>query len=347
MTTAPNSNKPDPDAAEFLNVLSSHTLLLRAIVSLAERGIADQLGTGPATAEELAARDELHAPTLYRLLRFVASYGFFREDDAGRFHLTPRANALRSEVPGSLRDRLRGPWQDLLWQSYARLPDMLRTGEPAFDQAHGQPFFDYLAAQPAVNALLDRNMARVSDGENTLIAGAYDFTPYRRIVDIGGGQGGLLAAILDRYPDSRGILFDQPQVVAAPEGLADSRFSGRWESAPGDFFRSIPPAGDVYLLKRITHDWDDGQVLSLLKNCRAVLREDARLLIIDAIMATGNEPDANKFMDVNLMVLTSGRERTESEFRQLTEQAGMQVRHVISLPPPATLSVVDVALPRK
>jgi len=344
MATAATHEAPDPDAANFLTMLSSHALLLRVLATLAEQGIADQLADGPATAGELAVRSALHEPTLYRLLRFAASFEFFREDEAGRFHLTPRASALRSGVAGSVRDRLRGPWQDLLWRSYERLPGMLRTGKPAFDQAHGQPFFEYLAAHPEVNAIFDRSMARVSDWENPLIAAAYPFSPGSLVVDVGGGRGGLLAAILERHSTIRGILFDQPQVVAAPDRLADGPFAGRWEPLAGNFFSTLPTAGDTYLLKRIVHDWDDARALAILRNCRVAMQGDARLLIIDAVMLPGNTPDPNKFMDVNIMTMTSGRERTEAEFRQLCASAGLRVLGVLTLPPPATLSIVEAGL---
>lgn len=344
MSAAPLPAIPESDAAAFLQEINTHALVLRVLMAVAEQGIADRLAPGPKTAAELAAGAKLDEPTLYRLLRFLASFGFFREDDSGRFHLTPRAEALRTEVRGSVRDRLRRPWQDLLWRSYERLPDMLRTGEPAFDQAFGQSFFEYLAAHPEVNAVFDRSMARISHIEHPIIAGNYPFGRHGWAVDVGGGQGGLLASILDHHPGVRAVLFDQPQVIAAPEMLSDSRYTGRWEAVPGDFFRGVPPGGDVYILKRILHDWDDDRALAILRNCREALSGEARLLVIDAVMKPGNEPDPNKFMDVNIMVLTSGRERTESEFRRLCQAAGLEVLRVIALPAPATLSIIEVGL---
>jgi hypothetical protein len=344
MAAAPQRDIPESDAAAVLQELGAHALLLRVLVAVAEQGIADRLVPGPKTAEELAAGAKLDASTLYRLLRFLASYGFFHEDDAGRFHLTPRAEALRAEARGSVRDRLRRPWQDLVWKSYERLPDMLKTGEVAFDQAHGQSFFDYLAAHPEVNAMFDRSMARVSQVENPIIARSYPFARHGWAIDVGGGQGGLLAAVLDQHPGVRGVLFDQPQVIAAPDMLADGRYTGRWEAVAGDFFRNVPPGGDVYLLKRIVHDWDDDQALTILGNCRDALRGEARLLIIDAVMKPGNEPDTNKYMDVSIMTLTAGRERTENEFRKLCQAAGLAVLGVTALPAPATLSIVETGL---
>ncbi|MCC7259169.1 MAG: SAM-dependent methyltransferase [Gammaproteobacteria bacterium] len=335
------------DGAEltaFLQQLNAHTLLLRCLGALAEQGIADRLAPGAKTAAELATGAGLHEETLYRLLRFAAAHGVFREDEAGRFHLTPLAEGLRIGVPGSVRDRLRRPWQDLIWRTYERVPDMLRTGEPAFELAHGHSFFEYLAGQPELNTAFDRTMARVSQLENPIIAASYPFERHAWVVDVGGGQGGLLAAVLDRHPAVHGVLFDQPQVLAAPEALADARFAGRWEAATGDFFRSIPPGGDLYLLKRILHDWDDARALAILAACREALRGQARLLVVDAVMKPGNEPDPNKFLDVNIMALNGGRERTAEEFRALAAEAGLSVLGITPLPAPATLSLIEMGL---
>ncbi len=332
------------DVAAFLQELSAHTLLLRCLGAVAEHGIADRLAPGAKTVAELATGAGLQEEPLYRVLRFVASFGFFHEDESGRFHLTPHAEALRVGVAGSVRERLRRPWQELLWRTYERLPDMLRTGDTAFDLAHGRSFFEYLAAHPELNTVFDRTMARLSQVENAVIAAQYAFERRAWVVDVAGGQGGLLAAVLDRNPGVRGVLFDQPQVLAAPEQLADPRFEGRWEAAAGDFFKGVPPGGDVYLLKRILHDWDDDRARSILTACREALRGAARLLIIDAVMKPGNEPDPHKFLDVNIMALTGGRERTENEFRRLCAAAGLEVHAVTALPEPATLSLIEAGL---
>ncbi|GMU76836.1 MAG: hydroxyneurosporene-O-methyltransferase [Gammaproteobacteria bacterium] len=332
---------PGAETALYLQELYANALLVRCLVTVAEQGIADRLGPGPKTAAELAAGAGLHEETLYRMLRFLASFGFFAEDEAHCFHLTPHGEFLRVNVPGSVRDRLRRPWQDLLWRSYQHLPEMLRTGVTAFDQAHGRSFFDFLASNPEINTIYDRSMARLSQIENPLIAASYPFGEFPFVVDVGGGQGGLLAAVLDHHPEVHGVLYDQPQVVAAPEQLAGERYAARWEAVGGDFFRTIPPGGDLYVLKRILHGWDDDHALALLQGCREALRDGARILVIDAVMKPGNAPDPNKFMDVNMMALTGGRERTEAEFRRLFAAAGLQLQRVLPLPAPATLSLLE------
>ena len=335
---------PGADTALFLQELYAHALLVRCLVTVAEQGIADRLGPGPKTAAELATGAGLHEETLYRVLRFLASFGFFAEDEDGRFRLTPRGEFLRVNVPGSVRDRLRRPWQDLLWRTYERIPEMLRTGVTAFDQAHGQSFFDYLASHPDINTIYDRSTARLSQIENPVIAASYPFGDYPYVVDVGGGHGGLLAAILDHHPQVHGVLCELPQVVAGAEPLGAERYTGRWEPVAGDFFRNIPPGGDIYILKRIVHDWDDDHVLALLTRCREALREQARVLVIDAVMKPGNEPDPNKFMDVNIMALTGGRERTEAEFRRLFDAAGLVLQRVLPLPAPVPLAILEAGL---
>ncbi len=329
-------------ASALLQQLNSQAALLRLLAVLAEHGIADQLAHGPRTAAELAHANRLDAAALHRALRFVASCGFFSEDDTGRFDLTPLAAALRSDVPGSIRERLRLPWQDLLWRSYQHLPATLASGRNAFELAHGRPMFEYLAGHPEVNAIFDRSMARVSQLENPLVARAWTFGAGDVVVDVAGGQGGLLAAVLHQHPGVRGVLFDQPQVVAAPEALRDPRLAGRWQSLGGDFFAEVPTGGDVYLLKRILHDWDDPRALAILRRCRAALSPTARLLVVDAVIAPGNDPDPNKFLDINMLTLNQGRERTAAELRELCTAAGLAIERIAPLPAPATLSLLEV-----
>jgi len=329
------------EANALLSQLNSHAALLRLLAVLAEHGVADLLAAGPRTANELAVAARLHADALHRVLRFVASFGFFAETPDGRFELTPLAATLRSDVPGSIRDRLRLPWQDLLWRSYQQLPETLASGRNAFELAHGRPMFEYLADHPEINATFDRSMARVSQLENPLVARAWPFGAHGLVVDVAGGQGGLLAAVLREHPGVRGLLFDQPQVAAAPAALGDPQLAGRWQARGGDFFAQVPAGGDVYLLKRVLHDWDDERALAILRSCRAALSPTARLLVVDAVITAGNSPDPNKFLDINMLTLNSGRERSATELRALCEAAGLVVERLQPLPAPATLSVLE------
>jgi hypothetical protein len=329
------------DAQNFILGIRNQALLARAIAAAAALGIADRLAAGPMTVAELADRCDAQPEPLYRLLRTLAGHGIFVEENDGRFALTDGAQPLRSEVPGSLYPLLAGGFPALVWASYNELEAAVRTGEVAFERAHGAGFFDYLAAHPDANASFDQAMALVAATEQPLIASSYDFARFGTIADIGGGQGGLLAAILSRHTAAHGLLFDQPQVIGAPVELQAAGVLDRCELVAGDFFAAVPTGADLYLLKRILHDWDDEQALAILRVVRAALGDSGRLAVIDAVMLPGNAPDPNKDLDLNIMALTGGRERTAAEFATLFDAAGLELEAIQPLPAPATLSIVE------
>lgn len=326
------------DPAVVHEILGS-VAVARCLHVIAELGIADHLAARPLTVDELAAATGAHADSLYRILRMLAARGIFAEDGVHRFHLTPEAQVLRSDVAGSVRNRLQPAWQDLIWASYGQLPHTVMTGEPAFDRAHGLALFDYLAENPDANAAFDKAMAQISGPEDAAVAATYDFGRHRLVVDVGGGTGGLLAAVLNRYPDIEGVLFDQPQVVVGADHL-DGELLERCRVVAGDFFESIPADGDAYVLKRIVHDWDDTTAADLLDRCRAAARSDGRVLVVEAVMRPGNEPDPHKAQDVGMMVLTRGRERTAAEFRSLFERSGLRLGRIIPVEEGSSLSVL-------
>ena len=311
----------------------------RCLHVIADMAIADHVAERPMTVDELAATTGAHAGSLYRILRMLAARGIFAEDVEGRFHLTPAAAVLQSGGPGSVRNRLRLAWQDLIWASYGELPHTVMTGEPAFDRAHGLPLFDYLAANPDANAAFDRAMAQISGPEDAAVARAYDFGVHCLVIDVGGGRGGLLAAVLERYPLVRGVLFEQPQ-VAAEADLLHGGLLDRSTVETGDFFDSVPAGGDAYVLKRIVHDWDDADAANLLRRCRDAVRPDGRVLVVEAVIRPGNQPDPHKAQDVGMMVLTRGRERSAAEFRSLFERSGLRLSRIIPVEESSSLSVL-------
>jgi SAM-dependent methyltransferase len=318
--------------------ITNQVPLARALAVVVELGIADRVAMAPQTATQLATDLGLNADAVYRLLRMLAAEGIFAENEGGLFEHTPSSAVLVTDAEGSLASLLRLPWQDVIWATYLQLPHTLVTGEPAFDKAHGQPFFDFLGANPEINALFDTAMALISGPEDAAVAAAMDFGRFKSVVDVGGGQGGLLAAILARHLDLVGVLFDQPQV------LADSRYiTGelvkRCKLVAGDFFDSLPQGHGAYVLKRIVHDWDDTAAVKLLSNCAAVLEPEGRLLIVEAILKPGNEADPVKSQDVGMMLLTQGRERTEVEYHRLLESAGLQLAAIH--PTAAAVSILE------
>jgi hypothetical protein len=329
--------------AGFLLQLSGQLLLLRCVGVAAELRLADRLESGPQDCETLAAAAGVDARGLYRVLRLLASHEVFAEQADGRFALTPRAECLVSTRPGSLYPLFCRGWQDISWDAIRALPDALASREIAFELAHGQRFFDYLATHAESGQAFDAAMALVAAAENPAIARTWDFSGSPRIVDIGGGRGGLLAAILTGHPQATGVLFDQAQVLAEPLDLDAAGLRERCELVAGDFFDGVPALADIYLLKRIIHDWDDDRAVALLRNCRQAMSDQSRLLIIDAVMQPGNAPDPNKATDVSLMVLTEGRERAADEYEALLRKAGLMLVAIHDLPPPATLSIIECA----
>jgi len=271
----------------------------------------------------------------------LCGHGVFAEDPQGRIELTPRADILRTEHPESLHDILSLDWQNIHWATFQHLPDAVMHGDVAFERAFGQGFFDYLATHPRAGAVFDGRMAAVSRAENQPIAEAYSFGDFGRVVDIGGGQGGLLAAILARHPGIAAALFEQPQVLEAPVDLISAGMLDRVERISGDFFAAVPTGADLYVMKRIIHDWDDERALRILGNCRASMGPDSRIAVIDAVMQPGNDPDPNKNLDLGIMALTPGRERTEAEFRGLFEAAGLRLTRIVKPAVPALVSIVE------
>jgi O-methyltransferase domain len=325
----------------FLGKLSTHLLLTRCIAMVAEIGIADRVATAPATPDALASACNVDADALMRVLRFLASHEVFEADAHGAIRNTPISELLRS-TPGSMRDQVRAAWQDVIWDTYRQLPVTLRTGEPAFDKAFGMPFFDYLAAHPEIGARFDASMALMSMPENAALAAAYPFEG--TVVDVGGGRGGLLSAILRQHPAARGVLFDQASVLQDVGQLLVAGQLDRCTLCEGDFFTAVPAGGDLYVLKRILHDWSDADALRVLRACRAALHGDARVLVVDAVLSPGNAPDPNKMLDVGIMALTRGRERTAEDFQRLFAAAGLTLRRIIPPTAPSTMSLVEGSL---
>ena len=330
-----------PTAKEFLLNVTGQLLLARALGIVVDLGIADIVADGAKTMEELAAATGCEQDSLYRLLRMLGGHGVFAEDEQGRIALTPRAELLQADHPDSVYEMLALGWQDVQWNTYQALPEAVLTGETAFEIAHGKGFFDYLAERPELNASFDRRMSGVSRAENEQIVKAYEFGNYAPVIDIGGGQGGLLAAIVRRYPGIAAALYEQPQVLTDSADLREAGVLDAVARIAGNFFNDVPPGFGLYVMKRIIHDWEDERAVGILRHCRDAMSGTSRLLVIDAVMKAGNEPDPNKNLDLNIMALTPGRERTKEEFAALFAAAGLRLTRVIPTQRPSTLSLVE------
>jgi O-methyltransferase domain len=263
--------------------------------------------------------------------------------DQERFALTPLAEVLRSDVPHSLRAYAIMNGEQWVWQSLGAIEHSVRTGHPAFEHIFGAPLFTYYDRHPEAGRVSREALNSLSLIENAAIVAAYDFPPAGTIVDIGGGQGSLLAAILEARPGVRGVLFERPPVAhAVRTRLAGTPIADQFEAVAGDFFAGIVTYGDLFLLKKIVHDWDDDQARAILVQCRAAMRPDARLLVIEAMLPDDNRPSPAHWLDLLMMVYPGGAERTEAEYRTLLTSAGFSVTRVI--PTEAVVSLVE-ALP--
>jgi ubiquinone/menaquinone biosynthesis C-methylase UbiE len=299
-----------------------------SVYAAAKLGIADLLDAGPRTAEELAALTGVHAPSLYRLLRALASLGVFTETAPATFALTPMAERLRTGAPDSLRE-----WAivtgEIAARSFGELMHSLHTGQPAFELVFGLPIFEYLEAHPETAAAFDRHQAQGGRALHAAVARSVDLDATETIIDLGGGNGSLAAAILERHPGLRAVIFDLPHVIERARAPADPTLTGRCELVAGSFFEHVPPDGDAYLLSRVLHNWDDDQAATILGNCTRAMRSDARLLVIERIVPPGDEAHESKFMDLNMLVMAGGRERSEPQYRALLEHSGLQLDRVI------------------
>jgi hypothetical protein len=315
--------------------------LTQAIYVCAKLGIADRLRDGPRSAEQLAQATGAHAQALHRLLRTLAGFGIFAQDDAGQFRLTELADLLRGDVPGSVRAEACATG-DTHYAAFAELLYSVQTGRAGFDKAFGMPLFDYLAANEEAAQTFDAGLARLRAQAAAAVLEAYDFSGTTRLVDVGGGAGSLLTAILARYPAMKGTLFDRPHVVKqAKTCLHAAQMQDRCALVGGDFFDSVPAGGDAYLLRHIIHDWDDDRALRILKNCRQTMHRRAKLLLIESVIQSGNEPALGKHLDLLMLALTGGTERTEEEYRALLEASGFRLTRVV--PTAAEIHAIEAA----
>jgi hypothetical protein len=305
----------------------------------AELGIADLLAGGDKTAEELAEATSAHAPSLYRLLRALSSVGIFAEGAGGRFTLTPLAQCLRRDAPDSMRNCALLFGLPMAWGSWGEFRNTIRTGETGMKTVFGiTDGFEYLSQHPEEAAIFDGAMTDYTRQNAPAIAAAYDFGRFRKLVDIAGGHGLLLSTVLRRYRGVRGVVFDLPHVIeGAKQAIAEAGLTSRCDAVAGSFFEAVPEGADGYMLKSIIHDWDDERALAILRNIRRAIRPEGRLLLLENVIPTGNGPSFGKWLDLEMLVLPGGRERTEAEYRDLFAAAGFRLTGVTPTACPASV----------
>lgn len=336
MTTAQPNTPPPP--AVLLQMMTGYWVS-QSIYIAAKLGVADLLADGPRPVEALATATESHAPSLYRLLRALASVGVFTETSPHTFALTPMAALLRTGTPHSMH-ALAITYCEEMYTAWGSMLHSIRTGEPAFAHHFGMGPFPYFATHPEADRVFNEAMIGYTHQVANAVTASYDFSPFATVVDVGGGYGTLLAAILRDNPAAQGILFDVPHVIEAAEGFLNTTGVGaRCARVAGDFFVALPGGGDAYVLSQILHDWEDADCLTILRHCRAVMPENGKLLVVELVIPPGNEPSFGKWLDLHMLAIPGGRERTEAEYAALFQAAGFELTRVI--PTPAGPSVVE------
>ena len=317
-------------ASDTLRHLINGFWITQALYVAATLHLADSLRDGPKTPNELAKLSGAHGMSLYRLLRALASIGVFAEDSQGRFELTPLAQHLRTDVPISHAAWAIWSGQRPTWAMWGELLHCIRTGEAGFPTVHGMSIWEFNSRHPEHNASFNAAMTGTSRPQAELLAGVYDFSGVDTLVDVGGGHGVLLAAILQANPAMRGTLLDQGHVTSGAKAvLAAAGVANRCDITSGDFFEAVPVGAAAYVLKFILHDWDDVQAEVILRNCRSAMRPHGRILVIERVIPPGNEFHPSKFGDLQMLVLYGGRERTAEEYRQLYARAGLRLTAVV------------------
>jgi trans-aconitate methyltransferase len=322
-------------AAQQIIRLGLGFIASQALRAVADLEIADRLAGGAKSVDVLSVETGAHADALYRIIRILAAEGVFRETSPRHFELTELGGALRSDAASSARDFIRMMNREP-YIAFSKLDHSVTTGRPAFDEVFGKARFDWLAEHPAEAALFQRAMIALSQGDNEAVAEAFDFRPFTRVIDVGGGHGQLLSLILERHQNLSGVLFDRPSGVDAARSQSGSA-STRIEFVSGDFFDAVPSGANIYLLKRVIHDWNNEQAIAILAKCREAMAPGGRVLVAETIMRPGDAPDPMKFIDAIMLVVTGGTERTEKEYAGLFADAGLSLDRVHATSRPISL----------
>jgi O-methyltransferase domain/Dimerisation domain len=332
---------PPPPPVQMLQMLAGFQVS-QALYVAAKLGVADRLVDGPRSVADVADTVGADAASLRRLLRTLASFGVFTEPEPGVFALTPLGRTLASNEPGSMRD-VALMWMETHYDPFGRLIDTVKTGVTAADVHYGAPFFDWISQHPEQVSQFTGAMANLTSGIKAGAVAAYDFDGAGEIVDIGGADGALLAQILACTPSATGVTFDLPHVIAeAGPAIKAHGLGDRLRAESGDFFEAVPSGADTYLLSIVLHDWDDVRAATILENIRQAAQPGTTILALEPVMPAGDEPHMSKMLDLTMLAMTGGLERTEDEHRQLFERAGLTFQRVIPTPTPISFVVATV-----
>jgi hypothetical protein len=306
------------------------------IAAAAKLNLATHLKSGPKSAHHLSVILRCNEGALYRLLRALSSIGIFQENDDKSFANTSASELMIDEKPGSLRSIAILYGEAWLWRAYGELLFSVNSGLPGFQHAHGKTLYHFLQQNQEAASIFNSAMTAFSGTEANAIIKAYNFSLKNVVVDVGGGEGFLVSALIKAFPNLSGIVLDLP---AADHPENSRRSDSKITYVYGDFFKEIPSGGDIYILKSVLHNWDDESCVSILKNCRKVMNDKSSLLVIERIIPEGNEKSEAKLFDINMLIMTEGRERTENEYRKLFRAAGFMLTRIVRTQSP--LSIVE------
>lgn len=318
--------------------------IAKAIEAAAELKIADLLTESPRASGELALATATHEPTLVRLLRALVGEGIFRLNDQGQYENTNLSETLRCDHPDSIRDIVLYLLHDGNLQAWMRLLEVLKTGKPSFRDATGQDLWSYLAQRPKLETHFNQNMAFWTADVTRQILDHYDFSRFQSVADIGGGQGYLIASLLQAYPEMKGVVVERESVAEeATDFFRQRDLSARAQVVAGDFFGDLPVGHDAYTLKYILHDWGDEDAVRILRACRAAMPDHGKLLIFETVMGEDQNPHPAKWIDLHMLVIFGGKERTTEQFRDLLAQAGFSMTRATPLDGPIGIIEADPA----
>jgi ubiquinone/menaquinone biosynthesis C-methylase UbiE len=330
--------KEIPPPLQMLQLMSGFWIS-RCVYIIAKLGIADLLKEGPKNAAELASASGAHAPSLFRVLRALAAVDVLTQSDDNRFGNTPMSETL-CEGPASLRWFAMTELGEEHYPAWGELMHSVRTGEIAFDKAFGEPVWEFFGKNPENARIFNNAMTGMTAQAEQALHAAYKFESIRTIMDVGGGHGEFITSILERNPAMRGILFDSPQVVeGAQPKLEAAGMADRCQVIGGNFFESVPEGADAITMKWIIHDWNDDQSIVIMRNCHRALPASGKLILVEAVVPPGDEMHFAKFIDLNMLVMTGGKERTAEEFRQLYEASGFKLTRIV--PTESPFSVIE------
>ncbi len=329
------------DAKKLFMKMATGFVLSRALHTVAQLKLADLFVQGEQSVAQVAQECGLNDDAIYRFLRFLASHEVFTEVSPKVFALTPLAELMVSTNADSMYLWQLLEAEECRWRAYGHMDHSIKTGADAFTHIYGKGFYDYLSDHPDASERFDLGMKSFSTKEDSTIAESFDFSRFSRIADLGGGEGGLLVNILKKYDGTTGMIFDLPHVKPVAEKyIAANNLTDRCQVQAGSFFEEVPRDIDAYIFKRVFHNWGDADVIKILKNVRDAMHNDARILMVDGVVKAGNEPDILKDVDMMMLVLFGGKERTQEEFESMFKQAGLQLVAIHEMP--LMVSVLEV-----